>query len=93
MRRCSHWWPPSARRADARCCAKFRSSFYRKLFLAYVAGAVVPVAILAFAVRTYFAAQARAGVEEAAARTATVAQRLVEDYATRAAGPPGLDVD
>ena len=61
---------------------EFRSSFYRKLFLAYVAGAVVPVAILAFAVRTYFAAQARAGVEEAAARTATVAQRLVEDYAT-----------
>jgi signal transduction histidine kinase len=60
---------------------EFRSSFYRKLFLAFVAGAVVPVAILAFAVRTYFAAQARAGVEDAAATTATVAQRLVEDYA------------
>ena len=61
---------------------EFRSSFYRKLFLAFGLGAVVPVAILAFAVRTYFATQARAGVEEAAARTATVAQRLVEDYAT-----------
>ena len=72
---------------------EFRSSFYRKLFLAYVAGAVVPVAILAFAVRTYFAAQARAGVEEAAARTATVAQRLVEDYATvlGPAGPTSID--
>jgi signal transduction histidine kinase len=61
---------------------EFRSSFYRKLLVAYVFGAIVPVVILAFAVRTYFAAQAGAGVEDAAARTATVAQRLVEDYAT-----------
>jgi signal transduction histidine kinase len=59
-----------------------RSSFYRKLFLAFVAAAVVPVVILAFATRTYFAAQSRDGIEQAAARTATVAQRLVEDYAT-----------
>ena len=72
---------------------EFRSSFYRKLFLAFVAGAVVPVAILAFATRTYFAAQARAGVEEAAVRTATVAQRLVEDYATVLSGAAGPDVD
>ena len=61
---------------------EFRSSFYRKLFLAYVAGAVVPVALLAVGVRTYFASQARADLEDAAARTATVAQRLVEDYAS-----------
>jgi two-component system nitrogen regulation sensor histidine kinase NtrY len=40
------------------------------------------VAILAFATRTYFAAQFTAAVEEGAVRTATVAQRLVEDYAT-----------
>ena len=60
---------------------EFRSSFYRKLFVAYVFAAGVPVVILALAVRTYFAAQARAGVEDAAATTATVAQRLVEDYA------------
>ena len=38
--------------------------------------------------------QARAGVEEAAARTATVAQRLVEDYATlQQRGAAALDVD
>ena len=61
---------------------EIRSSFYRKLFLAFVAGAVVPVVILAIATRAYFAAQFRAGVDEAAAKTATVAQRLVEDYAT-----------
>jgi signal transduction histidine kinase len=61
---------------------EIRSSFYRKLFLAFVAGAVVPVAILALATRQYFANQFRSGIEESAARTATVAQRLVEDYAT-----------
>ena len=59
-----------------------RSSFYRKLFLAFWAVAVVPVAILAIGTRTYFAAQLRASTEEAAARTVTVAQRLVEDYAS-----------
>jgi signal transduction histidine kinase len=61
---------------------EFRTSFYRKLFLAYVAGAVVPVALLALGVRTYFARQAQADLEDAAAKTATVAQRLVEDYAS-----------
>jgi signal transduction histidine kinase len=59
-----------------------RSSFYRKLWLAFVLAAVVPVVILAIAIRTYFATQLLAGVEEAALQTATVAQRLVEDYAT-----------
>ena len=58
-----------------------RSSFYRKLFLAYVAGAVVPVVILAFAIRTYFASQLRASAVDTAQRTVTTAQRLVEDYA------------
>ncbi len=61
---------------------QIRSSFYRKLFLAFVLAAVVPVLILAVATRTYFKTQFEAEVKEAAARTATVAQRLVEDYAT-----------
>ena len=61
---------------------EIRSSFYQKLFLAFVAGAVVPVVILAFATRQYFVNQFQTGNEETAARTATVAQRLVEDYAT-----------
>jgi signal transduction histidine kinase len=61
---------------------EIRASFYRKLFLAFGAAAVVPVVILAVAIRTYFATQLRAGIEEAAAKTALVAQRLVEDYAT-----------
>ncbi|HEV2986348.1 MAG TPA: HAMP domain-containing sensor histidine kinase, partial [Vicinamibacterales bacterium] len=60
---------------------EIRSSFYRKLFLMFVAGAIVPVVILAIATRTYFATQLLAGADEAAARTVTTAQRLVEDYA------------
>jgi signal transduction histidine kinase len=60
---------------------EIRSSFYRKLFLAYVAGSVVPVVILAVAIRNYFANELTAGGVEAAQRTVTTAQRLVEDYA------------
>jgi len=58
-----------------------RSSFYRKLFLAFVAGAVAPVFILAIFIRTYVATQLLDGAAEAAARAVTTAQRLVEDYA------------
>ncbi len=58
-----------------------RSSFYRKLFLAFWAGAVVPVFILAIFIRTYVAIQLVDGAAEAAARAVTTAQRLVEDYA------------
>ncbi|MGE3956367.1 MAG: ATP-binding protein [Vicinamibacterales bacterium] len=57
-----------------------RSSFYRKLFIAFAASAGVPVVVLAIATSTYFANQFRAGVEESAVKTATVAQRLIEDY-------------
>jgi signal transduction histidine kinase len=60
---------------------ELRSSFYRKLFLFFVLASVVPVGILALATRAYFSARLQAGVEEAAVNTATVAQRLVEDYA------------
>jgi signal transduction histidine kinase len=68
-----------------------RSSFYRKLFLAFWAVAVLPVTILAFATQRYFAAQLLASVDEAAGRTVTVAQRLVEDYATlQPRGPSAL---
>jgi signal transduction histidine kinase len=58
-----------------------RSSFYRKLWLAFVGAAIVPVLILAVSARTYFANQFSASVKDDAVRTATVAQRLVEDYA------------
>jgi signal transduction histidine kinase len=59
---------------------EMRSSFYRKLFIAFVASSVVPVVVLAIATSTYFSNQFRAGVEASAVKTATVAQRLIEDY-------------
>jgi signal transduction histidine kinase len=69
-----------------------RSSFYRKLFIAFVAVAVAPVVVLAVATSTYFANQFRASVEESAVKTATVAQRLIEDYiALQQRGAGSLD--
>jgi len=68
-----------------------RSSFYRKLFLAFIAATVIPVVILAFAIRTYFANELTAGGVDAAQRTVTTAQRLVEDYAAiQQSGPTAL---
>jgi len=57
-----------------------RASFYRKLFLAFVAAAVVPVVALAFVARAYFAALMCADIEMEATRTAGVASRVVEDF-------------
>lgn len=57
-----------------------RASFYRKLFLAFVAAAVVPVVALAFVARAYFASLLFADIEMEATRTATVASRVVEDF-------------
>ena len=69
-----------------------RSSFYRKLFLAFVVAAGAPVVVLAVATSTYFSAQFRASVEESAVKTATVAQRLIEDYvALQQRGAGSLD--
>ncbi len=57
---------------------EIRSSFYRKLFLAFVLAAIIPVLILAVAIRWYFANLLTAGVALEAARTAAVAQRVIE---------------
>ena len=58
---------------------EIRESFYRKLFLAFVATSVVPLLILAFVMRSYFANRLRADVEAEAGRTATVVQRVIEE--------------
>jgi signal transduction histidine kinase len=57
-----------------------RASFYRKLFLAFVAAAVVPVVALAFVARAYFTSLLFADIEMEATRTATAASRVVEDF-------------
>jgi signal transduction histidine kinase len=68
---------------------EIRSSFYRKLSLFFVAGAIVPVLVLAVATRTYFINQLLVGAEDTAVKTVTTAQRLVEDYATLQQRGPG----
>lgn len=59
--------------------AEIRRSFYRKLFLAFVAASVVPVIVLAVLVRTYVATRWRSDIEAEAGRTAAVAQRVIEE--------------
>jgi signal transduction histidine kinase len=58
---------------------EIRASFYRKLFLAFVLASIVPVLTLAFLIRTYFAGLLLTDIKGEAARTAAVAQRVIED--------------
>jgi signal transduction histidine kinase len=58
---------------------EIRASFYRKLFFAFVLAAVVPVLTLAFVIRLYFADLLRDAVQAEAARTAAVAQRVIQE--------------
>jgi len=57
-----------------------RASFYRKLFLAFLAASVLPVMVLAIATRTFFELQLQSSVQSDAVRVASVAQRVVEEY-------------
>ena len=52
-----------------------RASFYRKLFLAFVAAAMVPVAALALLTRTYVRGNILDSIQSEAARTAASARR------------------
>ena len=58
---------------------EIRASFYRKLFLAFVLASIIPVLTLALVIRAYFAQQLREDVQAEAARTAAVAQRVIEE--------------
>jgi signal transduction histidine kinase len=62
---------------------EIRGSFYRKLFIAFVLAAVIPVLALALLTRAYIAAQLRDSIESAAGRTASVAKRVVENVASQ----------
>ena len=57
---------------------EIRASFYRKLFLAFVLASIVPVVTLALVIRTYFAGLLMTDIQEEAARTAAVVQRVIE---------------
>jgi two-component system, NtrC family, nitrogen regulation sensor histidine kinase NtrY len=58
---------------------EIRTSFYRKLFLAFVAATLVPVLALALLVRASVASQLLADAEAGAARTALTAKRVIEE--------------
>ena len=58
---------------------EIRASFYRKLFLAFVLVAIVPVLILALVIRAYFAGLLLDDIRAEASRTAAVAQRVIEE--------------
>src|SRR5689334_1689532 len=70
-----------------------RASFYRKLFLAFSAATVVPVVALAVVTSNYVADQLRANVEQEAVRTASAAQRVVEDLVAPRAAQQGIGID
>jgi signal transduction histidine kinase len=59
---------------------EIRESFYRKLFLAFVAASVIPVVTLAFVTRAYIADRLRHDVESAAHKTTVIARQIIEDY-------------
>jgi len=72
------WLTPDRYRLGRALLREVRTSFYRRLFLAFIAATLVPVLALAFGIRTYFTAQLRSDVEAGAARTAAVAQRVID---------------
>jgi signal transduction histidine kinase len=75
---------PLVRRGQAplgRLFHEVRTSFYRKLFLFFVAAAVVPVIFFAVAFDRYMTARFRADVESEARTTVAVARRVFDELA------------
>jgi len=70
-----------------------RASFYRKLFLAFVAAVVAPVALLAVVARNFVASEMRNGVEREALRTSAAASRVVSDLIAPQAARQGSALD
>ena len=73
------WFIPDRHRFGRALLREVRTSFYRRLLLAFIAATLIPVLALAFVIRGYFTAELRADVEAGAARTAAIAQRVIEE--------------
>lgn len=58
---------------------EIRESFYRKLFLAFVAASIIPVVTLALVTRVYITDQLRRDVEAAAQNTTAIARQMIEE--------------
>lgn len=70
-----------------------RASFYRKLFLAFVAAVFLPVVLLAVVTRNFVADEMRASIEQEALRTAFAAGRVVADLVGPRAAQQEVGVD
>jgi signal transduction histidine kinase len=82
-------WLSGRQSASGRALLReIRASFYRKLFLAVVAAALIPVLTLAVVTRAFVAARLQAEFESAALRTTAVAQRVIEESGTMQLGGP-----
>ena len=73
------WLTPGRYRLGRALLREVRTSFYRRLLLAFIAVTLVPVLALAFGIRNYFTTQLRSNVEAGAARTAAVARRVIDE--------------
>jgi signal transduction histidine kinase len=71
---------------------EIRASFYRKLFLAFVAAVFLPVVALALVTRNFVAGEIRRSIEQEAVRTAAAAGRVVEDLVAPRAVQLEVDV-
>jgi len=82
---CAALAAPFTRRADVPLRLLFhevRTSFYRKLFLFFVAAAVVPVVAFALVFGAYMTARFRTDVESEAKSVVTVARRVFDELAS-----------
>ena len=72
---------------------EIRASFYRKLFIAFIAAVFLPVVALSIVTRVYVAERIRANIEEEAVRTADTASRVVKDLVVPRASADGVAIE
>jgi signal transduction histidine kinase len=72
---------------------EIRASFYRKLFIAFIAAVFLPVVALSIVTRLYVAERIRGNIEEEAVRTADTASRVVKDLVVPRASADGVPIE
>jgi len=82
-------WLPISNRFGNILIREIRTSFYKRLFLAFVAATIIPLLALAISIRSYFTTQLREEVELEAARTAAIAKGVIEESVTFQQSPDG----
>lgn len=72
---------------------EIRASFYRKLFIAFIAAVFLPVVALSIVTRVYVAERILGNIEEEAVRTADTASRVVKDLVVPRASADGVAIE